>query len=250
LLSSALKEERESFAIGHFAAGYILAKGSGRLLKVNLNIPIVLTLSIIPDADIIIGQGVYHRGPTHSIILAFLVFLPAFVIYKKTAIPYFIALIQHSLLGDYITGGNIQLFWPLVLRGYGTDWLNITSPANITIEWSLFLGSVLIMFKAKDLHALLRPKKSNLILTIPTLTVLLPTLLDFPLHVPIWLMPPHMFYLVLFLASLSISTRKLSRTLRSWRSHNHKKIVMSVGKVSCQEPITRPVYRTLLRCSG
>ncbi|MGC9346189.1 MAG: hypothetical protein ACP5ER_05315, partial [Candidatus Bathyarchaeales archaeon] len=89
-MSLAKTEESESFAVGHFAFGYILSKTSAKALKTKLNIPLVLTLSVIPDVDILIPI-LEHRGPTHSIIMACLVFIPIFAIYHKKATPYLIA---------------------------------------------------------------------------------------------------------------------------------------------------------------
>jgi hypothetical protein len=44
-------------------------------------------------------------------------------------------------------------------------------------------------------------------LAIPTFTVLLPTFLAFPLDVPISLLPPHLIYLAIFIASLLITIK-------------------------------------------
>ncbi len=188
------------FAVGHFALGYITGKTSATLLKTKLNLPLIFTLSIIPDVDILF-PFLPHRGPTHSIIIAFIIFTPLFAIYRKKAIPYFIALIQHFLISDYIAGGGVQILWPLTTQTYGII-MDIKSPTNITLEWILFLSSIAIMLKAKDTAALLQPNSSNLILAIPTFTVLLPTFLAYPLEVPLSLIPPHIAYLILFLASI------------------------------------------------
>ena len=220
-LSLTATGESKSFAVGHFALGYIVAKALGKPLKIDLNIPMVLTLSILPDVDIIMEQlfpALYHRGPTHSIIVAFLFFVPVFAVYKKTAVPYFAALIQHSLVGDYIVGGKVQLLWPLLSQGYGISWLDVRSPTNIVIEWSIFLAATSIMLKSRDIFKLLRSDKTNFILAIPTITVLLPTFLSFPMREPAWLIPPHLFYLVIFSASIIISLRGWLRNLISQRS--------------------------------
>jgi len=101
-----------------------------------------------------------HRGPTHSVIIAFIAFIPLFAVYHKKAIPYIIALIQHSLAGDYITG-QTQLLWPITTQSFGTG-MNVTDPKNVTIELLLFLASIIIMLKTKDLQALIKPQNSNL----------------------------------------------------------------------------------------
>jgi len=198
-------EEKLTYAVGHFAVGYILAKLTSKMTKTKFNIALILTLSVIPDVDILIPY-VAHRGPTHSILMAFIVFIPIFALYHKNALPYFAALIQHSLISDYIAGGKVQLLWPLTTQTFGLE-LSIKSPANVTIEWLSFLTATFIMIKTKDMHPLLQPKNSNLILAIPTFTVLLPIFLAFPLEVPTALIPPHIIFLILFLASISIDLK-------------------------------------------
>ena len=198
--------EAKSYAVGHFALGYVLSKTSAYVTKTKLNIPVIITLSVIPDVDVLI-PFLQHRGPTHSIIASLIIFIPIFLVYNKKAIPYFIALIQHSLIGDYIAGGGIQLLWPITLQRYGTG-LSIKSQTNITIEWILFLTSMIMMFKAKEIAKHFQPNNSNLTLTIPLFTVLLPTFLSFPLEVPAPLIPPHLVYMAIFSASITMSLHK------------------------------------------
>ena len=201
--------ENESYAVGHLALGYILSKTSAKMFKTNLNIPLILTLSVIADIDLLIPT-LQHRGPTHSIIMMLIFFAPFFAIYHKKETPYFIALIQHSLIGDYLTG-EVQLLWPITTYSYGVN-LSIQSQANITIEWMSFAACAFIMIKNNDVAKLLQPHISNLTLTIPTFTVLLPTFLSFPLKVPYLLIPPHLFYIVIFLVSITIDLQfKLKR---------------------------------------
>ena len=218
-MPSAETEENKSFAVGHLALGYILSKASAKLLKTKLNIPVVLVLSVIPDIDILV-PAIEHRGPTHSIIVAFIVFVPIFAVYRKKAAPYLIALVQHSLIGDYIAGRQIQLLWPTTTQCYGTG-INIRSQTNTAIEWILFLISIIIMLKTRDTAKLFQPHNTNLILTVPTFTLLLPTFLSFPLQVPTWLTPPHLAYMSMFSASIIISLFKPSRT---------RKITNALGK--------------------
>jgi membrane-bound metal-dependent hydrolase YbcI (DUF457 family) len=193
--------------VGHLGFGYVASKLTAQAAKVKMNVPIVLTLSVILDIDILIPY-VEHRGPFHSLIMAVIVFIPLFALYGKTASPYFAALIQHSIIGDYIAGYGVQLLWPFTSRYFGIE-TSIRSPTNITLEWSIFLVAAVTMLKTKDTHVLLQPHNSNLILAIPTFTVLLPTFLAFPLEVPIALIPPHIICLTLFLTSLLIDIKKI-----------------------------------------
>jgi hypothetical protein len=139
--------------------------------------------------------------------MVFIIFVPIFAVYHKKATPYLTALIQHFLIGDYLAGGGIQLLWPITTQQYGTS-LSIKSQTNITIEWAIFLTSMIILLKTKDAVTLLQPHNSNLTLAIPTFTVLLPTFLSFPLDVPASLIPPHLVYMAIFLASITIDLHK------------------------------------------
>lgn len=188
------------------AFGYLSGKASSSLLKTKLNVTLVLTLSVLPDGDLLaheIFPFIQHRGATHSILSALVVFAPFFIIYRKQAVPYFIALVQHGLVGDYIAGGRVQLFWPVTRMYFGTS-LDIRSLTNQTLEWTMFLAAIILMLKMKDYRAFAKPQTSNLILIIPTLTVLLPTLLSTPMEVPAMLIPLHVFYLIMFAAGILI----------------------------------------------
>jgi membrane-bound metal-dependent hydrolase YbcI (DUF457 family) len=194
------------------ALAYLVAKASGKLLKVNFNIPLILVLSIIPDVDIILEfllRSPLHRGPTHSIITAILVFIPFFVLYRKKAIPYFAALASHSLIGDFFIGGQLQLLWPLSTSEFGLyelgfPYINIYNPIDIALEFALFVIALIVMLKTRDLFRFFRNNKLNLVLAIPIFTVLLPTFASYPLRVPLLLVLPHLFYLVLFSISILI----------------------------------------------
>jgi len=195
------------------ALAYILGKPSAKILKVNLNIPLILVLSIIPDIDILFGGSELHRGPTHSIIAAIVVFIPALAILRRKAVPYLIALASHSLIGDFLIGGHLMLFWPLSSGLYGNSWsyISIQSPINIGLEWTLFTISAVIMFKNRDLFLFFHGNRPNLLLAVPIITVLLPTFVSFPLQVPILLVPPHLFYLALFSVSVLAALAGISK---------------------------------------
>jgi hypothetical protein len=212
------------------ALGYILGKGSARLVKTNLNIPLVLVLSVIPDIDILaehidgLASVIPHRGPIHSVLVALVVFIPIFIIYHKAALPYFIALIQHALIGDYFIGGQLELFWPITRHKFGFP-TSIQSIQNVGLELSLFTVSIILLLVTKDLYKMLQPDRSNLILAIPTFTVLLPTFVSYPLDVPILMIPPHVIYTIIFAASIIIELWTLLRsgkTQISGGQQNHR----------------------------
>jgi hypothetical protein len=122
------------------------------------------------------------------------------MIYRKQAVPYFIALVQHGLVGDFIAG-HVQLFWPISHVDFGIG-LSITGLTNQTIEWTMFLVAIMLLAITKDYREFFKPKTSNLVLIIPTVTVLLPTLLNIPIEVPALLIPPHLVYTVMFTAAI------------------------------------------------
>lgn len=199
------------FAVGHMAIAYLLGKCSSKKLRVNLNIPILLVLSILPDVDIIydfLTGSQIHRGPTHSIVVATIAFIPIFIIYRKKAIPYFLALISHPLIGDFFIGGKLQLFWPFSTAQYGLHelgsyYIAITDPVNIALEVSLFVIATLVLYKSGDWKVFFKSNKTNLLLIIPIATVLLPSTIEYPFDAPLLLTQPtlalaHLFYLVLF----------------------------------------------------
>ena len=194
------------FAIGHMALAYLISKASAKTLKLSPVMPAILVLSIIPDIDILFGNEI-HRGPTHSAIATLLIFIPLFITYRKKAIPYFLALLSHSLIGDLIIGGNLQLLWPITTNEISLTPplpnIAINSPINVALELTLFTAATIIMIKTKDLHLFFQNNKTNLLLTIPISTVLLPTFLAYPLSVPTLLLPPHLFYLTLFTTAVS-----------------------------------------------
>jgi hypothetical protein len=200
------------------AVGYLLGKGSGKLFKVNFNIPLVLVLSIIPDIDILFSfllNSYIHRGPTHSIIVAILVFIPFFFFYRQRAVPYFAALASHSLIGDFLIGGQVQLLWPLSTSEFGIHdlgfpYIDLGQPIGIAIEFAVFVIALFVMLKTRDILVFFRNSKLNLVLIIPIFTVLLPTFAGYPLSVPALLVLPHLFFLVLFVISVLIALQRAS----------------------------------------
>jgi len=194
------------------AIAYLLSKASAKLLKVNFNVPLILVLSVIPDIDLLFDfllKTEIHRGPTHSVITAILIFIPFFVLYRQKAVPYFTALVSHSLIADFLIGGQLQLLWPLSTNEFGFPYINIYDPINIALEFTLFIIALVVMLKTRDIFHFFRDNKLTLILAIPIFTVLLPTFTGYPLSVPILLVLPHLFYLLLFSISILITLKGL-----------------------------------------
>ena len=199
------------FAVGHLSIAYLLGKASSKILKVNLNIPALFLMSILPDIDIAIGTLTgtdIHHGPTHSIIFALLLFTPFFIKYKKHVTPYFIAYISHFLLGDFFIGGQLQLLWPLSNNNFGFhqsgfQYIGLNDPINLTIELSMFIAAITVMTKTHDYKTFFKNDKTNLLLLIPIATLLLSTFTNYPFTKPLFLVLPtigipHIIFLTLF----------------------------------------------------
>jgi len=177
----------------------LIGKLLSNVLKTDLDLPLIFTLSVISDVDLLI-PFIEHRGPTHSVLAIILIFLPLLTLYRKRAIPYLLATIQHPILGDFFSGGKIQLFWPLTTGYYGIE-VGIKNPINIIAELISFTIAILVMFRSRD-HTKLLSSKNSLILAIPLFTLISPTFLKFPLEVPILLIPPHLILIILLAASV------------------------------------------------
>jgi membrane-bound metal-dependent hydrolase YbcI (DUF457 family) len=216
------------------ALAYLLGKGASKALHTKINIPILLVLSILPDIDILsdfLFNYPIHRGPTHSIIVALLIFLPFFVIYRKKAIPYFLGLISHSLIGDFIAGGQLRLLWPLSQAEFGLHELGfpiikVGSQTEILLELSLFVIATLVLIISKDWRVFFKGRLSNLVLIIPITTVLLPSTIGYPFNESLLITEPilalaHIFYAVLF--SIAILTTLKTLYQRWFGKKDNKK---------------------------
>ncbi|MCW4046698.1 MAG: metal-dependent hydrolase [Candidatus Bathyarchaeota archaeon] len=193
-----------TFAIGHFALGYLSGKASSKLSKVKTNLPLLLAVSVLPDIDLIF-HFLQHRGPTHSLITFTVLMAPFFLIYRKRAVPYYGVLLSHSLIGDFFTGG-VELFWPLSHSWFGVD-IGVMSLTNVAIELALFAVTLTLMVGTRDILALLHSGNHNLVLFIAFGAVLGPMLQvgrGYEQFLPSLLIVPSLFYLGLFVYSMSI----------------------------------------------
>lgn len=85
----------------------------------------------------------------------------------------------------------------------------------------------MLMLKMKDYQSFFKSCAANFVLVIPTFTVLLPTLLGIPIAVPLMLIPPHLFYLFMFVVAIIIELRFV--LLRSVTMATHKTSKMGKG---------------------
>lgn len=203
------------FAVGHFALGYLFGKGSSKIVKAKLNMPLLLVVSVIPDVDLIL-QFVdptlfMHRGPTHALFTITAVAIPFFVVYRKRATPYFAAVLSHSLIGDFFTGG-VELFWPFSQGWFGVQSVQVTSLISVTAEIVLFAATLFIMFRSKDFQTLLKPSRYNWTLFIAFGAVLGPLIgvgKSYESSLPFLLWVPSIFCLLLFAYSIIVELRHL-----------------------------------------
>jgi membrane-bound metal-dependent hydrolase YbcI (DUF457 family) len=188
--------------------GYIFGKGTSKLAKVKLNLPLLLAASVLPDVDLLF-RFLVHRGPTHSIITISILMIPFFIIYRKQALPYFAAMLTHILIGDFFTGG-VMLFWPISHDLFGALNFEVTSLSIEIVELVLFLLVVPIMYKMGDLQTLLKPHNKNWALIIPLGSVFGPLITlgrGQEGSIPTLLVVPSLFWISLFAYSLFISLR-------------------------------------------
>ena len=191
------------FAVGHIALGYLIGKAVSKATHQNLDIPLILTLSLLPDIDFII-PGLQHRGPTHSIILALLIFAPFLITSSSKTFPYLATFTSHTLIGDYLTDGGVQLLWPLSSR-----WMRFSSTIRIgsafetNLEILLFTITLGTIILTKDYVPLFQANKTNFLLLIPISTIVLPMTLRYPLPIPTTLITPHIITLTILIISLA-----------------------------------------------
>ena len=194
------------FAIGHFALGYLTGKAFAKQLKIPLNMPLLLAASVIPDVDLLL-RFLDHRGPTHSLITIAVLMIPFLLYYGKAAIPYAVALASHSMIGDLI--GGTQLFWPLSTRLYGAVTLDVKGSFTVTLELILFIISLALMLKTRDLQRI-TTSNYRTVLLLPfgaTIGPLLAVGRGPEYALPTLLIIPSLFYLSIFTYSMIIRRR-------------------------------------------
>jgi membrane-bound metal-dependent hydrolase YbcI (DUF457 family) len=182
-----------------------------------VNLPLLFLVSILPDVDLALGF-IMHRGPSHSLIVITVLSLPFFIVYRKQMVPYYLVLLSHVLVGDFITGGA-QMLWPISGNSYGFLYFNVKSEIDAVIEVVLFIISLAFLVKLKDLKSFLLPETSNIALIVPfgaTLGPLLQTVRAFSLglefELPLLLVVPSLFFVVLFAIAIIIELRYLLRS--------------------------------------
>ena len=171
-----------------------------KTLRTNLNIPLALAISLVPDIDLLLEPALIHGGPTHSILLLTILFIPAFFIWKKASLPYLASAASHSIIGDYLTRlpkhRGVQLLYPLNSTFYSAR-PEVTQLTYIYSEIIMFVAFLFLLVAARDTKALTKVHPSNFLFIIPILTAALPVFIEFPLPVPSQLIIPHLALMVI-----------------------------------------------------
>lgn len=193
------------FAVGHIAIGYIIGRILTKATGETQNLPALWTMSLLPDIDLLI-PGLCHRGPTHSIIIALLIFIPLLITMPRKTAPLFAALAAHSLIGDYITDGGAKLLWPISTEvfKYGSTIMMGTS-LETYIELAAFSILILALIISRDYKHLFDSDRRNMLFLIPLTTIILPIMFKYPVVIPDILIIPHLVLLSLIAVSFIMS---------------------------------------------
>jgi membrane-bound metal-dependent hydrolase YbcI (DUF457 family) len=178
----------------------LFGKASAKLLDTRLNLALLFTVSVLPDFDLLFFMFLKHRGPTHSLLFITVLCLPFLLVYKKKALPYFVGMLSHSLIGDIFSGG-IQLFWPLSNNWVYVSNLGGRDTISVAMELSLFVVSTAVMLLNKDFQKyFFQTKTKRFYWLIPLGSVVGPLVLNNGHYgyLPTLLAIPSLFYMALF----------------------------------------------------
>jgi membrane-bound metal-dependent hydrolase YbcI (DUF457 family) len=143
-----------------------VGKVISRLTGHEMNIPLVWLLSVVPDVDLLV-RGLSHRGPSHSVVLALVVFAPFLFFRFRKSVVYFAVLAAHSLVGDYFTG-EVMLLWPFSNDYfYFYEVISMGSPLEVYLELALFIVFLGVFGFMGDFKRLLNEGAESLLLLMP-----------------------------------------------------------------------------------
>jgi membrane-bound metal-dependent hydrolase YbcI (DUF457 family) len=127
--------------LGHFGLGFLSAFLVSSITGQEFQIPLILFVSMLPDLDAFTFGLIKHRGATHSLITAAMIYLPLSTI---LGLPYLAALLSHAI-GDYLYP-PFKMLWPLSNRWYGApDWLRLSGRTETTVEVTLFILMIIVI---------------------------------------------------------------------------------------------------------
>ena len=154
------------YAVGHIALGHIVGRIFGRLTGDEANIPLVWSLSVVPDLDLLF-RGLDHRGPSHSLVVALAVFAP-FLLYKfRKSIVYLAVLTAHTVIGDYFTG-EVMMLWPFSHENFVFQYtISMENPLEVYLELAFFVVFLGVFVLKRDYKQLLNSGVESLLLLVP-----------------------------------------------------------------------------------
>jgi membrane-bound metal-dependent hydrolase YbcI (DUF457 family) len=98
-------------AAGHLALGYAVGAATAKIRKRSINLPLLFFITVLPDIDYLLPD-IGRRSVTHSIVVQLVIVVPFLIKYRYRAVPYFAALVSHSVI-DLFNVAGVQLFWPI-----------------------------------------------------------------------------------------------------------------------------------------
>jgi hypothetical protein len=145
--------------------GYVLGRFAGGV-RSRPNLPLLILAGALLDFDLFTGQPyatvLGHHGIAHSPLVILVCAIPFFVAYGTRPIPYFIAVIQHTIFGDFITN-QIPLLFPLTFSEVGIN-LSETFPlAAVGLELSGFVLFIVVFLMSGDWKRSFEWSKRNLL---------------------------------------------------------------------------------------
>jgi hypothetical protein len=179
------------FFLGHMAWAYVWAVIFAGKNRVKLFIPAILLLAVLPDVDLFFwSYGIEHHTITHSLFFWVVLFVPLLLKYRNSVIPYFVAVLQHFVFGDFVVG-VVMLFWPFSFSFFGFDYA-MMSVFDVGLEvLGLFLALGIAYFDG-DLRRLVSVDKRNVFMFFPFLAVVA-SMLFYAVDLPVVSLVSHVF---------------------------------------------------------
>ena len=135
------------YLLGHVALGYFAGYIVSRVTGERFSVPLIWVVALSPDVDFFIPFLV-HRGSTHSLVVALVLFSIYYALFRR-GVPYFGALVSHSLIGDYFTSYGCKLFWP-VLTGWYRSSVAIRYNGHFGMSVEIILFMFMLLFMARN----------------------------------------------------------------------------------------------------
>ncbi|MEM3097600.1 MAG: metal-dependent hydrolase [Nitrososphaerales archaeon] len=160
------------FLLGHMCWAYVTGRLCSKAVRVPVNPYLLLLVGALPDIDtIFVAVGIEHRTITHSLLFWITLFMPIFIKYRKASIPYFIAAVQHLVMGDLIVGST-RFLWPLSSTKFGLGF-SLVSLENIAIEIAGLVIFLIIVRFSGDMKLLFTTLKGNVLSIGPLIPVVI-----------------------------------------------------------------------------